>query len=74
VPSNLANALKAFGKLLLGGYRRVVLWITGAGIALDAGIFASYPVLILLLIVVLAVAFAVYYFKTCSHRLQKGKK
>lgn len=69
-PANLKSAGVSFFKMLAGGYKRVTGWLVSIGVALDAGIFANYPWIILVLVILLIAGFAVFY---CKNK-KKAKK
>lgn len=62
VPTGLTGALKAFGLLLISGWKRLATWIVSMGIGLDSGLFERHPVLIILLILSLFIAFGAFFY------------
>jgi hypothetical protein len=59
--SGVGSAFKAFGMLLVGGYKRVIAWIASAGVALDSGLLVRHPWLIGLAAIALIAGFVVFW-------------
>jgi hypothetical protein len=65
----IGSGLKAFAKLLLGGYKRGIGWLTGMAITFDNGIIERHPSIVLVGLAAIAIGF--WYFYQKVHKVKK---